>query len=211
VATTLSVGDILRFRVYSRFGEQNGINVFHLLVTSIAAGTIRDVDVANDLSTLLAPLYKVLMGTQATYRGVSVERINAVPSQPYFNAADAGPGTATLDMMPPQTAGLINLRTPTAGRKGLGRKFIAFPAESQNDTDGTPTGGYVTNLTALANQLIGSKTVINPGGGNGSVAFALYNQTAASAIVLSQATARTKWSQVRRRSFIRRADQQPPL
>jgi hypothetical protein len=58
-------------------------------------------------------------------------------------------GSASGDAMPPQTAGVIEIRTADFSRRGRGRVFIPPGAESFNSA-GKPTGAYRTSLGDVA-------------------------------------------------------------
>lgn len=59
-------------------------------------------------------------------------------------------GSATGDLLPTQTQGLIRWRTQGVvnGRRVVGRWYIPQPAESFNGSNGNPISSYVTGLGA---------------------------------------------------------------
>lgn len=213
MATIADLDDVYRVRIYSRFDEQNAINVRYIQFIARAAGiVVYDTDLAKAVSADLGAAVRNVMGPSAVYRGCSLERISGIQTQPIFSIEQSGAGGGGGEMLPPQVAGLINLRTTRAGRPGIGRMFVPFPAESVNQATGKPTATYVTALNDMGALLISARSFLAAGGGGSNFyRYGFWDGKNKTFWQLSQALARDRWSQIRRRSFLRRPDAQPPL
>lgn len=164
-----SVGDIYEVRIFSNFTAQQqcAVNVRHYRVSAVGGTGATDLTIANFIDEALFSLYKPLMHTGVSYRGVGVRRILPLPkTAETFGAQHTGAGTASGDPMPGQVCGMITLRTTYGGPRYRGRLYIPFPAEADNDTDSLPTAAYVTRATDLATALIAG---LVPGAGGNTV------------------------------------------
>lgn len=164
-APAVAPGDVLEIRVFSQLFTQAGINVRHLRVVS-TLGTSRTLaDIADHMSNVSDIVYKPLLVSTATYKGVGLRRVTPSPTLEFFSIVDQGPGTAAGDALPGQTAGLLKLGTDFPGPSGRGRAYAPFPAESDNDANGQPTLGYITKM-GLYQALWTTDTNVTDGGGN---------------------------------------------
>lgn len=212
MASALAGLDVLRVRTYCRLGEQNAIGVYHAVIDVASfVGTVTLEQFASSVSSDLGGRLKNMMCTAAEYRGLSAERLSNVATQPVFSITAAGPGTSTGDPLPPQTAGMLNLRTVEAGRKGIGRKFVPFPAESINTSEGKPVAGYVDALNDLGTYLSTVQTVLVDGSNHCNFHWIILHRETFTYGIINQGLGRFAWSQMKRRSFLRRADALPPV
>lgn len=204
----LQAGYILKTRFVCAGSGQYAYNVRHWFVLSVTGAAATDLDVATTLAGVFAPLYKNLLANTASYHGIGVQIVSPPPLPvEQISTVGQGVGTAGAEGLPPQSAGLGVFRTNLAGRVGRGFLYAPFPAELDSELAGRPTLAYQTKLQALltqmsTNQSIGvvpNQAVLQPilFGKNGSV----------TPIITS--SARTLWSQQRRRSLLSRADRPP--
>src|ERR1700675_3916600 len=119
MAVSLSVGDIIRARVWSAFSGAGGgaaVNTLHYVVAAVGGVPATDRDVATFIDSVVAAQYKDLMTDTADYRGIQAQILVSTP--PYrakfgeqFEAGSQGPGTAGSTPLPAQICGLISFGT----------------------------------------------------------------------------------------------------
>jgi len=159
MAYTLSADNILRMRLACTTASQASINTFHWHVNGIEGASVSDTDAAVKLDQLLAGPMKDLLSDDATYYGLSLQRILPLPlSAPAINRTGTGQGAEVDDMIPGQVTGIISMQTAFAGARYRGRMYIPFPARSFS-TDGFPNTTYRDLLIALADELDSPITV----------------------------------------------------
>jgi len=209
MAALLVTGHIWQAKVYCFATDQLAVNVFHYQVTD-QTGTLRtDADFAARLDFLLGPLYIALLAESTTYRGVGVQRINPIPpSVEVYSAIQTGPGEAIGDILPRQTSGLLSKRTGLAGRKYRGRAYIPFPAEGDNEADGTPAGGYLTRLLALSDALE-VPVVVGTAPNTATVTPVLWHRLTSTFDVITTISTNDKWATQRRRGSYGRVNTPP--
>ncbi len=167
-APIAAAGDLLEIRVFTQLFVQAGINVRHLRVLSVVGGSRDLQQIADHMSTVSDIVYKPLLVITATFNGVGIRRVTPGKTLEFFSTVDAGPGLATGDALPGQTAGLLKLGTDFPGPSGRGRAYAPFPAESDNAPNGQPTAGYVTKM-GLYLSLWTTDTTITDGAGNDAI------------------------------------------
>lgn len=129
MASTLTVGDVLRVQGICTMGVQTALNTAHYVVSNVTGGGLTDTQLAVEFDQLVSGPYKAWLPTQAAYFGVLVQRIFPVPQYAHqIGNAGAGPGTGGGGALPGEVSGLAALRTNFAGRAFRGRLFIPFPA-----------------------------------------------------------------------------------
>lgn len=209
MATPINAGDDLEVVFYCQSGPQVSLNVSHWVVsTAVGAPTMEAV--ALLLGTAFAPLYKACMSSNATYNGVGVKRIIANPTDPVFDSTGNGVGDSVADIIPNQVAGLISFRSGLAGRSNRGRKYVPFPSEEQNTSNGKPTNDYLTALEALADGYLATQGVTG-GGTTITVDCEIYSRKEGTLIPITSYLLRPFWATQRRRSLINRGDAVPPV
>lgn len=194
-----NVNDLYVARVYCQLGDQIGINVL-FYNTSAKAGTgATDLQIVQSIDSALFAAYKAVLAGAATYRGVIAQKILPLPaSLAVSTTANSGVGSATGDPLPRQVCGVITKKTALAGKRYRGRMYIPFPAEGDNDVDGTPTGGYITRSAALAAALL--TNVIPGGGGNTNTLMpVVYSKKGGFNTIITSFLGRAKWGTQRRR------------
>jgi hypothetical protein len=118
--------------------------------------------IATSIDNSVATLLKTLMSNQATYKGSMTSRVWTRPRTIATTVTtNTGVGGSPTDPLPRQVRGLITLRGFFANKTNRGRVYVPFPSEAFNDTDGTPTAGYVGNLDVLGTSLI--TTIVGSG------------------------------------------------
>lgn len=195
----MAVGDILEMRVLCVSGDQIGVNVRHYRVNTEVAPIPTHLDIANSLDNVFAPLYKEVLSSLATFRGIGIHKVFPLPPTVEAQSTlNVGPGLRTGDILPSQTSGVVSLRTALAGRRFRGRAFIPFPAEVSNDAAGVPNGAYQINLGLIMNALIASRNV-NVGLGSVGLVPVIYRRIAHTSTDIQTGIARTIWGTQRRR------------
>ena len=110
--------------------------------------------IADSVSTAVmgafnASSLKTAIGTAVTLERVYTRDINA-PSQPEFvGSAAAVPGTATGNLLPPQVAICVTLRTALAGKEFRGRVYLPGFAASALVASGAYSPGLQGFCTAF--------------------------------------------------------------
>lgn len=193
-----AINEIYEMRAYTLMGGQAGINVLHFRVAAFAGSGASDVQIADAWNQAIAATLKACMSSTASFRGVGVRRLKPTLSVETFSILNQGSGGVAGDPLPKQITGISTLRTLTPGRRGRGRIYVPFPAESQNDADQTPTAAYLVVLfnytsVAIASLLAG----INPN--TNTLESIVYNRASGTGIPITSFTARDKWATQRRR------------
>lgn len=159
------VGDVYEVKVFTSQEAQLGINILHYRVDAIAAAGLTDLEVAQKLDPVYAPVYKACMTSDASYLGVTAQRISPDPVQPFtFSNANPGPGTFGGAPLPRQVAAVIKKLTGGVGRRKRGRMYIPFPDETANDVGAILTGPYKAALATLATTVLGPITLAGVAG-----------------------------------------------
>lgn len=200
--------NILQLTTVCNLNSQYGLNVSHWLVTSPGVPVIDDSVIASFFVQLLGPLYKACLANTASWVGVRVQVRSPVAFDAVADKTNAGPGTAGPEALPTQTAGLIRLRTGTAGKAFRGRKYIPFPAEAVNDTHGKPTLAHQINLAAIAIEYASVQNVMF-GGQQTDLEPVLWRQGRLTPAVIKSYSVQTEWATMRTRSQINRGDAAP--
>jgi hypothetical protein len=166
----MPVNDILAVRVEATIAEQTAVNVRTFRVDNETAPVPSFADIAAHFEGIMAPIYKQLMSSAATFNGVAVRKIFPLPSlMEGISDAAAGPGERLAEALPRQTCGLITLRTLFAGRAFRGRVYVPFPGEDENELGGLPNAGYLSVLDTLGAAWIAPRTVVVGAGSIGLV------------------------------------------
>lgn len=134
--------DIIQVKVYTRLGNQAGLNLLHWRVTATAGGNVTEAEVATDFEALISPVIRPLLTTAATYQGVLVQSVFPVLTLGTLNANGAGAGSGGASPLPSQVSGILTKQSAFAGRRFRGRVYIPFPAEEDNTVTFVPSVGY---------------------------------------------------------------------
>jgi len=202
----MPIGDIYRVVTGSRAGNQNGLNVSHWRLGVIAGAGLSDDLVAKGFDDLLRPLIIECQADRATWVGTSAQRIGPTSiGAKYFSGATAATGLVEEALLPPQTTGVFKLLSAVGGRGGRGRKYIPFPARTQQTDEGMPTATYLTKLLAVASAYSSQQTFTVGINGMGFDPI-IYNRGAGTYNIVGAYQLRDAWGTQRRRSFINSSD-----
>lgn len=147
-----STGRLLRHRIVCQLGDQVGINVRHWRVQSQTATPPLEQAVVAALDGVIAPLYRNLIVSAASYRGSGLTQITPLPpGNEFVWTGNEAAGLETGDPLPSQTCGLLRFRGALSSRSARGRLFAPFPSEAINDSQGRPNGIYRGILVTLGN------------------------------------------------------------
>ncbi len=162
------VNDILEARFITfnpTLPAQIGVNVVHYRV-SIVTGTGQTLtQMAASLDAVVAPLYKNVISSTCSYRGMQLQRAFPKPRTfQEFSNASAGTGSGAATQTPTQVTGVIKVTTAKAGRPFRGRIYVGFLGTGSIAGTGNPTAAYVTALQALGNAIFPSSYGVLSGG-----------------------------------------------
>lgn len=200
MAITLLDGDILEARIVTNILEQISVNRRYYVVLNSVGGGRTTQDAAEAIDSLMESAYKSAMPTGANYRGVSVQRVSPGPrTVAAVSVLNAGLGTAIGSLLPPQTCGIVALKTDLAGKANRGRAYIPWPSDSFMAGTGKPTAGYVaTELQEIGNRMR-TRVADNPLPDGADYDPILWKPPSGPQVLLITANARTEWATQRRR------------
>lgn len=197
---TLNNGDVVEARFFTSFGDQTAVTVRHYRISGTGPGGT-DVQLATALGNGFPTFFKDVTSAVAQYRGLSVQLIDPGPkTQAVFNTTGAGAGDVAGEALPPQTAGVITLRTQFAGRQYRGRAYSPFPGEADNSGGGGLTPAALSRMQALADEFVATFDF----GTNAGEAIAtpvVYSRKFGTSEPVLQGIARSGWGTQRRRGF----------
>lgn len=195
----VALNNVYKVRQVCSQQAQAGIMVSHWQAVIIAGTGATETQIATAFDTAFAAAIKAVMVSTALYRGTGTQRI--FPPPPLLESvstAGVGAGGVASDPLPKQVTGLVKLFTPSAGRKFRGRKYIPFPAETDNTVLGVPSAGYIANLTTLANVF---KAIVVAGAGGNTATFqcVIWHRSTSTADFVVNALGAPIWATQRRR------------
>ncbi len=196
----MAVNDIYRINIGTHWDQQAGINVTHWRVSTQVGADLTPAVIATDFSAFFAAPFKGLMHNTATYDGVKVQKIWPPPATvPAVVTADSGVGTTGAAGLPPQTCGLLSLRTALAGRANRGRMYLPFPSEQDNvDATGRPSAGYQAVGFTLGGQMI-TPRIITVGAQTMTFVPGIYHRVTHNFDPFTSRIMRAVWATQRRR------------
>ena len=209
MTTPIAVNQILQVLIPVENLEQCAENLFHARVAAVGSPAATDHDVAQTVSTIIAPKYKQLLTSHSTFRGVGVRILNQVPTMPMVAyTGDQGPGAQTDIDLPRQTCGIWFMQTNFAGRAYRGRSYMPFPYVTADAGDGSPTSTYLDNLLTLATNLMGI-TAVSVVGRTATLAWCIYHRNTKTSTDIVNWGTRAAWATQRRRGSFGRANVPP--
>lgn len=140
------------------------INVFHVANAGLTEATAQLV--AAEFATFYTGVsgagagnrgIRDLLATSVQLSSITVQEIDAVPYLPPYEFFYSVAGTDAGDELAPQTAFMIQWRTPSGGRSGKGRTFLGGFTENVNDdatSIGRPTDAFVDAVANAADDLM---------------------------------------------------------
>lgn len=178
MATPVIVGDIIQMRVITK-DETGGecFNIFNFGIGAPLVGVITDLEVAQNLDALIAPLYKALMAPTSAYDGIECSIVNRSP-KPVSDktTANAGVGLSGSKNLPSQVAGILSWGTAFSGKAFRGRTYIPNLADGWKLSTGIPSVVFQTAMTALGNAIITMFNVV-VGGASVPTHFILFHRS----------------------------------
>jgi len=153
MARTLDAGMVVKGQVYcyeTANTAQVAINTTYWLAGVQTGGaTFTTEDFAEAFSGMMAPIYKDLMSSSASFSGVRCQVWRPKPiERAVVRTNEAGVGTRNVSLAPPQVAFVVTLLTAEA--KVRGRQYIPFPSNADMDVNGTPDAAYLVNAAVYA-------------------------------------------------------------
>lgn len=202
----LFLNDVIECKFFCNDQVQNGINVIHYMASATVGGGVTDQDVANAMSTSVAPLYKNYLAVGNRYAGLRVQIVNPNLFPAVVSLNGAGAGVNVSDALPPSASFLLSPRTNIAGRAGRGRTYLPFWNEDQSNVGGHPTAGAIALATAWSNGVFATLNVV-VGGNSVTLTPIIWSRRAPLARnQVLNVVIRSEWATQRRRSFINKPD-----
>lgn len=205
MATIIPQGGIVEIATVCRLGSQNGINRRHWRLKGPTLPTLTVEDFVQVFGEQLGIRLKAVLVSGASYRGAIARLIRPFQSVSYTSTLSQGPGLNAGDALPPQTAGLISLKSDSPGRRGRGRMYLPFPSEASSGADGKPMQAYVNAASQLV-MLLTQSRIITIGGVDNEVEPVIFSRVDGQSARITAMTVRQSWATQRRRSEINRGD-----
>lgn len=207
----IAVADHLQVKWFCRQAEQIAINIRHYRVETLV-GAPTDQEYADAFSATVGPSYKSVLSTNASYFGMTLYQFTVGGWVPLANSrSGSGPGTAGVEALPRQAAGLITLRAAGAGRSQRGRAYVPFCPETFNDTGGVPTAAAIAAFDNLAFCFQGTLTIVGivGGGFTSDVNGEIYHRGAGGFDLINTFVSQPKWATQKRRGSYGKANSDP--
>lgn len=205
----MAVGDIHELRVYCLIPTQIGVNVFHYLEAAETLDGVVDTEIADFFSGRVAASYKAAVNLNATFWGVTAQRIKPTRGIASPDATDRAACTGAGQLMPTQASGIISAYAGGAARNLRARAYIPFPGSSFLDlTSGEPTAAYKALLATIASKVY-EGFVVAGAGGTATLQPIVYHRATGTGTVITDWIARQKWATQRRRGMYGRENSAP--
>jgi hypothetical protein len=209
---TLQVGDILRVTTACAMTNQVGFNNFTYRVSTIVGASATDQDVANTLDGVVSGLYKLVLGNNASYYGLKVQKFHPTPvTLPAVSATNTGIGLMASECLPGQVAGVYTGRTALAGPRYRCRFYAPFPGRTANDvTTNVPNATYKTALKDVADYMYAPRTV-SSGLNSALLVPVIWHRATATTTDIIARQASGKWATQKRRGNWGKPNLYPPF
>lgn len=150
----MAVGDTYRLTVVwsNAPGLPTAVNQFHFRQVDTLVLDTPGEDLVGAFQEEVQAAYASLVTNALAIRRYSVAKAPLFLTEHVLEGIGVG-GTASGDAMPPQSTGIIEIRTADFTRRGRGRFFIPPGVESFNGL-GKPTSAYRTSLGDVAANLM---------------------------------------------------------
>lgn len=157
----LDTGDIVRLVVYTKLGDQAGINVLHYQVLASPPDDSFDMSLIGDSwdAQTMYTKYRTVMNESSAYAGIGLRRVWPDETIEFFYTVGAGAGAAEGDTLPTQVCGLIKKKSSMPGHGRAGRIYIPFPSEGDSDAVGKPRVAYQDALQDIVTGLVAFRNV----------------------------------------------------
>lgn len=134
--TPVADGEVYIVRVACLCGGQLGMNDYRYIISDLVASSGSTVEnMTTYLDTLISALYKNWLASDATYYGISVNRLQPSALQP-ITVVDPFTGTNGTKTSPKQSSSLVTKKTATPGKTGRGRVYIPFVSQTSTTVNG---------------------------------------------------------------------------
>jgi len=140
------------------------------------------------------------MTATGEFRGAQAQKVFPLPKGATFNASDPAAGTRSTEPLPPQTCGVISLKTALAGRHFRGRIYLPFPAENDNGVTHIPSATYITNASTLMTGIFVTTGVVGATGTT-NMKPVIFNRLTGGTTDVVSGRVREGWGTQRRRSY----------
>lgn len=200
-------GNILECVFYCRYSSQTSANVRHYACVSHTGIGLDQLSIMEVISGAIALRMRDCISQNAEYYGMKATIIAPAGPAPLVTNEGRAVGNISGDVLPPQTAGLLTLRTGQIGRSARGRMYLAFPAEPDNILGAVPSTAYVLAANLLAAQVLLARSIVAPNGG--TIEPCIWSRKTLTRQIVTTAFARDRWATQRRRSLINRGDGVP--
>jgi len=196
----MAVNDILQFRFYCRLDDQVSVNVSHFKITAEVTGGATVQELATVLGGVMSGPYADVMSSTAQFMGTQCQKVWPLPKGASFSASLLAAGTRSTEPLPPQSCGVVSLKTALAGRKFRGRQYLPFPAENDNGVTHVPLAGYLASANTWMTTLFTLHTTV---GATGSTTYkpVIFHRADGSATDIVSGRVREGWGTQRRRSY----------
>lgn len=204
----IAVGDLYQLRVWCLNTGVYTVNTMHYEVTATSGAWDPDGAIATDWWAYIDAAWLDLMTTTSEVIAVSEQKLFPVHETAVVIAQVGVTGTVAGDTLPFQVCGRLKLLTGLAGRQYNGRLYIPFPGEGDSDAGGSPTAGYRTRLTILAD-LIEDPINITAGADTATITPCVFSRTHGTREALVNVSSVRQWGTQRRRSLIQNLEGPP--
>lgn len=197
----MALNDVIEVCFYTRQGSQTAVNVWHYNIIGQSATPPAYTDYANHFGTLIGPLYRAILANTSSYYGTSARKVWPLPIS-VLGTSILGQGVGSLADPPmgKQLAGMITKRTLTAGPKGRGRMFVAFPAEGSNTGDGVPTAAYISSILTIGSNLATDQAVSSAiPGDSANLRPVIWRRNTGTMHNITSVVARGRWGTMQKR------------
>jgi len=196
----MAVNDVVQIRFITKLDDQISINVVNFKVTAEATGGATMQEIANLMSSRGQSIYPDVMTASGEYRGAQAQKVFPLPKGATFSSSDPAAGTRSTEPLPPQTCGVISLKTALAGRHFRGRIYLPFPAENDNGVTHIPSVTYLANANTLMTSIFVTTVVVGAAGST-TMKPVIFNRATGGTTDVTSGRVREGWGTQRRRSY----------
>jgi hypothetical protein len=154
MAIFLGNNDRVEVSFICRWNDQIGVNVRRFRLEMAPSVQVSLSDLASAVSTAYGVVYVDVLAGDAEYRGAGVRRILTLATPTEWSSSGSGQGTGPSTVAPPQTAGLISLRSDFPGRQGRGRAYLPFPDKAHVSATAGISAAYLAAAGDLGTTFI---------------------------------------------------------
>jgi len=201
MANTLANGDIVLVNFYCYAENQLGMFGCHFRMHDpFTLPDPTDQDMADYMDSTISATLKQMLSDDASYLGASAQVIWPTRKPRVVSVTGAGIGTQLGVILPKQVAFVITKRSNSASRSGLGRMYIPFPPDSQNESSGNPSNAYTALAGTLKDLLLVNHVVPDDTmTGSGEAQPIIWHRATSTYDDIVSSTYRDRWATQRRR------------